>query len=57
MQPYADLDLKAFTVQSSYKLNLPRYLIIYATNLELLEAIGQGNKIHYKKTKAILKAA
>ena len=30
-------------VQSSYKLNLPPYLIISASNLKLCESIGQGN--------------
>ena len=30
-------------VQSSYKLNLPPYLIVSASNLKLCEFIGQGN--------------
>ena len=32
----------AFSVQSSYKLNVPTYLIIHAANLKLQETIGQG---------------
>ena len=32
----------SFSVQSSYKLNVPAQLIIHAANLELQEVIGQG---------------
>lgn len=32
----------SFSVQNSYKLNVPLHLIIHAANLKLLEAIGQG---------------
>ena len=34
-----------FTVQSSYILNVPKQLIIHSANLELLNAIGQGEDI------------
>ena len=50
---------KSFTVQSSYKLNIPEHLIIHAANIELCEAIGQGNYCisidtnHYKYFHAI----
>lgn len=33
---------RGFSVQSSYKLHIPRHLIFPAANLELCEAIGQG---------------
>ena len=34
-----------FSVQSSYKLNVPEQLIIHSTNLELVNAIGQGEEV------------
>ena len=37
--------MKIFSVQSSFKLNLPKHLIIHASNIKLLETIGQGNEI------------
>ena len=33
------------TVQSSYKLNLPRHLLIHAANIKLMEPIGQGDEM------------
>ena len=32
-------------VQSSYKLNLPSYLLIHAANIKLVEPIGQGDSV------------
>ena len=32
-------------VQSSYKLNLPPYLLIHAANIKLVEPIGQGDSV------------
>lgn len=32
----------ALRVQSSYKLSLPPYLIIHASNIKMTETIGQG---------------
>ena len=32
----------ALRVQSSYKLSLPPYLIIHASNIKMIETIGQG---------------
>ena len=31
------------SVQSSYKLTLPSHLLIHASNIKLLESVGQGN--------------
>ena len=36
----------SFSVQSSYKLNLPPHLIIQSTNIRVIETIGQGILIH-----------
>ena len=36
---------RAFSVQSSFKLNLSPHLIIKAANIKLIETIGQGE--HY----------
>jgi hypothetical protein len=33
---------RAFSVQSSFKLNLSPHLIIKAANIKLIETIGQG---------------
>ena len=40
-----DLDSlpRTISVQSSYKLNLPPYLLIHAVNIKLVEPIGQGD--------------
>ena len=35
-------EMKTFSVQSSYKLNLPKCLIIPSSNIKLLETVGQG---------------
>ena len=35
---------KNFSVQSSYKLNLPKHLILHASNIKLSESIGQGKQ-------------
>ena len=39
-----DLDSvpRTISVQSSYKLNLPPYLLIHAADIKLMEPIGQG---------------
>ena len=37
------------SVQSSYKLNLPPYLLIHASDIKLVEPIGQGNEICAEK--------
>lgn len=52
-------EMKNFSVQSSYKLNLPRYLIIPSSNIKLLETVGQGiinvmYVVHYKKITLLL---
>ena len=36
---------RAFSVQSSYKLNLPPHLIIPSSSIKLVESIGQGMHI------------
>ena len=41
-----------FSVQSSYKLNLPQHLIFHCSSIKLVETIGQGivnpscNRVH-----------
>ena len=37
---------RTISVQSSYKLNLPQHLLIPASDIKLVEPIGQGDEIH-----------
>jgi hypothetical protein len=34
---------KTISVQSSYKLHLPPYLLVHSVNIKLVEPIGQGD--------------
>ena len=39
---------RTISVQSSYKLNLPPYLLVHAADIKLVEPVGQGELAHYK---------
>ena len=37
---------RTISVQSSYKLKLPQHLLIHASDIKLVEPIGQGDEMH-----------